>query len=908
MRSKTFAVITSTLVLVGLFLVAQRSMGQSGADRMITQAVDESKLMTLKGNTYPLARAEFDRGAVPASLPMDRMLLVMRRSPAQESSLETFLAQQVDESSPNYHKWLTPDQFGEQFGASDDDIAQVTSWLQSHGFQLATPSHGRGVVEFSGTAGQVQEAFHTAIHYYNVNGQQHWANQSDPQIPAAFASAVAGFVSLHNFPRHSTMRSLGTVRRNRATAKSAAIQPSFTFAGGCALQNDCFTLGPQDFSTIYNVTPLYTSGIDGTGEVIAIVADSNINPTDVTQFRSIFGLPAKAPNIIVNGTDPGIRPCPNGNECEAILDVEWSGAVAKNATIDLVVSADGASAGTDLSAQFIVDNNLAPIMSESFGECELFLGSGGNTFENSLFMQGAAQGITIAISTGDEGSVGCLPDSSGDPNTFGLGVSGLASTPFNVAVGGTDFNQINNTAAFWNSSNTSGTQGSAKGHIPETTWNDSCTNANLGSAFGFSSSAEANCNNPAIATVVSFGQLNGGSGGVSNCTTPTGSAQTTSQCAGGYAKPSWQVGPGVPADGKRDIPDVSLFASTGDMTGSFYIVCEADSQGGLPCSLTPDGNGDFDFGGVGGTSVSVQVFAGLMALADQEAKGPLGNVNPKFYSLAASQAGHCATASPASTCAFYDISLGTIAQPCATSTAAAPSSNCTTTNNADAFGVLTGYNAGTGYDLATGLGSINATNMVQSFAGAKGVSGFSVGPASGTASVAAGGTTTYPVTVTGAFGFAGTVAFSCSGLPAGVTCSGTPATVSAATPTASSTITFTATSGANLVPQGPGANGISNHNTPLLAGISQRVLASLFALTLVLWGGIFLFASKNRMWKSTGVFAAVIFGALFVASCGGGGGSNPPPPPPPVNNTTTVLITGTSGAATASTVVTLTVQ
>jgi hypothetical protein len=221
---------------------------------------------------------------------------------------------------------------------------------------------------------------------------------------------------------------------------------------------------------------------------------------------------------------------------------------------------------------------------------------------------------------------------------------------------------------------------------------------------------------------------------------------------------------------------------------------------------------------------------------------------------------------------------------------------------------LTGYNAGTGYDLATGLGSINATNMVQSFAGAKGVSGFSVGPASGTASVAAGGTTTYPVTVTGAFGFAGTVAFSCSGLPAGVTCSGTPATVSAATPTAPSTITFTATSGATLVPQGQGANGISNHNTPLLAGISQRVLASLFALTLVLWGGIFLFASKNRMWKSTGVFAAVIFGALFVASCGGGGGSNPPPPPPPVNNTTTVLITGTSGAATASTVVTLTVQ
>jgi subtilase family serine protease len=910
MRSKTIAVMASTLVLLSLFLVAQRGMGQSSAERLITQAVDESKMMMLKGNTYPLARAEFDRGTVPASLPMDRMLLVLKRSPAQETALEAFLAEQVDESSPNYHKWLTPDQFGEQFGASKDDISQLTSWLQSHGFQVAPASHGRGVIEFSGNAGQVQEAFHSAIHYYNVNGKQHWANQSDPQIPQAFASAVAGFVSLHNFPKHSTSRSLGVVRRNMATAKAEPLRPEFTFNGGC-LGTDCFALGPQDFSTIYNVTPLYTAGIDGTGEVVAIVADSNIDTTDVTQFRSIFGLPAKAPNVIVNGADPGIQPCPNGTECEAILDVEWSGAVAKNATIDLVVTQDGATFGTDLSAEFIVDNNLAPIMSESFGECELFLGSAGNTFENSLFMQGAAEGITIAISTGDNGSVGCLlnPPNSDSPNTFGLGVSGIASTPFDVAVGGTDFDQINNTSAFWNMTNTAGTQGSAKGHIPETTWNDSCTNENLGSVFGFSSSQETNCNNPAISTVVPFDQLNGGSGGVSNCTAPTGSAQMTSQCAGGYAKPSWQVGPGVPADGKRDIPDVSLFASTGFMTGSFYIVCEADAQGGLPCSLTPDSKGDFDFTGVGGTSVSVQVFAGLMALADQKAKGPLGNVNPKFYSLAASQAGKCPSASPGASCAFYDISLGTIAQPCVTASAAAPSPNCTTTSNTDSIGVLTGFNAGVGYDLATGLGSINASNLVQSFAAAAGTAGFSVGPASGTASVATGGTTTYPLTITGAFGFSGTVNFACSGLPAGVTCSATPAILSAASPTASSSLTFTATSSANLMPQGPGLNGGSNHDAlPLLPRTSQRVLALLFALVVGLWGAVFLFAPKNRLRQSTALLALTIFGVLLVVSCGGGGGSSPPPPPPPVATTTTVLITGTSGSMTASTVVALTVQ
>jgi subtilase family serine protease len=911
MRSKTIAVVTSTVVLFSLFLVAQRSMGQSSAERLITQAADESKVMTLKGNTYPLARAEFDGGTVPASLAMDRMLLVLKRSPAQESALEAFLAEQVDESSPNYHKWLTADQFGERFGASKDDISQVTSWLQSHGFQVAPASHGRGVIEFSGNAGQVQETFHTAIHYYNVNGKQHWANQSDPQIPQAFAPAVAGFVSLHNFPKHPTSRSLGVVRRNMATAKAEPLRPEFTFSGGCMgnTANDCFALGPQDFSTIYNVTPLYTAGIDGTGQVVAIVADSNINTADVTQFRSVFGLSAKAPNVIVNGVDPGILPCPNGTECEAILDVEWSGAVARNATIDLVVSEDGATFGTDLSAEFIVDNNLAPIMSESFGECELFLGSAGNTFQNSLFMQGAAEGITIAISTGDNGSVGCLlnPPDSDNPNTFGLGVSGIASTPFDVAVGGTDFDQINNTSAFWNTTNTSGTQGSAKGHIPETTWNDSCTNENLGSVFGFSSSQETNCNNPAISSVLPFGTLNGGSGGVSNCTTPTGSAQMTSQCAGGYAKPSWQVGPGVPADGKRDIPDVSLFASTGFMTGSFYIVCETDAQGGLPCSLTPDSKGNFDFNAVGGTSVSVQVFAGLMALADQKAKGPLGNVNPKFYSLAASQAGQCPSANPGASCVFYDISLGTIAQPCVTATAAVPSPNCTTTNSTDPFGVLTGFNAGAGYDLATGLGSINASNLVQSFTGAAGTAGFSVGPPSGTVSISAGGTTTYPLTVTGAFGFAGTVNFTCSGLPAGVTCSAAAATVSAASPTASSTLTFTATSSANLMPQGLGVDGISNHDAPLLSRTSQRVLAPLFALVIGLWGGLLLFAPPNRLRQSTAVFALMIFGALFVVSCGGGS-ATPPPTPPPAVTSSTVLVTGTSGTMTASTVVALTIQ
>lgn len=908
MRSKPIAIVLSALVLFSLFLIAQRSMGQSSQARLITQAVNESKMITLQGNTHPYARAEFDRGAAPASLAMDRMMLVLKRSPLQESTLATFLAAQVDPTSPSYHKWLTPDQFGARFGAADEDIAQIISWLGSQGFQVTGASHGRGIIEFSGNAGQVQSAFRTAIHSYNVNGRQYWANSSDPQIPQALAPAVTGFVSLHNFPKHMATHSLGPVRRNMANAKATGLSPSFTFNGGCD-QHNCFALGPQDFATIYNLTPLYNAGIDGTGEVIAVVADSNINPTDVAQFRSVFGLPAKAPNIIVNGVDPG----QNTDEVEAVLDTEWSGAVAKNATIDLVVSeTTNASFGGDLSAELIIDNNLAPVMSESFGECELFLGTANNAFYNSLYQQANAEGITVSISTGDSGSVACLPDINNPfvPNSLGLGVSGVASTPFDTAVGGTDFDQVNNAQAFWNTTNTSGTQGSAKGYIPETSWNDSCTNTDLGLAvFGFSTDAESNCNNAALDTqTLNLVQLSGGSGGPSNCTTPSappnGTNPVTSQCAGGYLKPSWQVGVGVPPDGHRDIPDLSLFAATGTFSGSFYVICQMDDpmfQDGAACNLSANSQGNFvDFSGVGGTSVSTQVFAGILALVNQKTKGPLGNINPKLYALSASQSGQCPTANPAPTCVFHDVSKGTNAQPCVTG-----SINCVTNLNTDTIGILSGFNAGTGFDLTTGLGSVNATNLVNAFAGVNGVSGFSVGPGSGTATVVAGSTAMYPVTVTSNFGFAGTVNFACSGMPTGVTCSAPAATV-AANGTATSMITFTASSSANVAPFVPGADGISNHGAPSLTGFSRHMLPALFAVTIIFWGGLFVLGPRKRAQLGTAAFALVIFGAIFVASCGGGGGNTPPPPPP--TKTANVLVTGTSGNATASTIVTLTVQ
>jgi hypothetical protein len=652
---------------------------------LITQRVDESQLTTLRGNTHPLARPEFDLGTAPASLPMKRMLLVLKRSPEQEAALAQWMDDQQNQSSPNYHKWLTPEQFGQQFGATDADLLTVTAWLQSHGFEVGS-TKGRTVLEFSGSASQVQEAFHTSIHKYLVQGEQHWANASDPQIPAALTPAVAGLASLNNFPRKPMNHPFGQFVRDKSTGKLRG-KPLFTFPGGCDMDNNCYAVSPYDFATIYNVLPLWTAGTSGQGQTIAIVGETNINPQDVTSFRSMFGLaangfPANNVNIILNGPDPGIQ----GDESEADIDVQWSGAVAPSAAIDFVVSQSTEStAGIDLSAVYIVENNLAPVMSESYGYCELGLGVSGNQFLSSLWQQAAAQGITVFIASGDDGSAGCdFGGATPQPAQYGLAVSGFASTPYNVAVGGTDFNDIQTPSTYWSATNDPTTQASALGYIPETTWNDSCTNGILAS-YGWSANPETNCNDSRLSNLV---WTVGGSGGKSSCTTASGN--TVGSCSGGYAKPSWQAGTGVPNDGKRDVPDVSLFASNGFM-GNFYVICQSDLTYG-----TCNTNSSSYFLGFGGTSVSSPAFAGIMALVNQQTGERQGNANYVLYKLAAQQPS-----------AFHDLTSGTIAMPCATG-----SPNCSTTRAGDAYGILSGYSTTAGYDLATGLGSVNVDNLV----------------------------------------------------------------------------------------------------------------------------------------------------------------------------------------------------
>jgi hypothetical protein len=706
--------ISSAMILIFLFCSSERSTGAQTKAINVSQTgvVAEMALLPLKGSVHPLARPELDRGTVTDTRPLRRLLLVLQRDPEQEIALQELIEGQRDGSSPNYHAWLKPEQFGKQFGPADEAVQKLTEWLASHRFGDIKVSAGRTVIEFSGTVASVREAFHTEIHRYLVNGEEHFANASDLQIPASLRPLVAGVVSLHDFRRKPMYHLVRISQPAKFAAGSASRSPEYSFNcidyltsifGQFSGQSpSCHAIGPLDFASIYNVLPLWNANppIDGTGQTIAIVGRTNIDLQDVSDFRNLFGLPPNPPQVILDGADPGLV---SGDELEADLDVEWSGAVAKGATIKLVVSESTETTdGVDLSALYIVDHNLAPVMSTSYGQCELFLGTAGNQFYYNLWQQAAAQGITAFVSSGDNGSAGCDSDQGPGPQPAqdGLQVNGLASTPYNVAVGGTDFNDYFNASTYWSTPNNTTSLESAKGYIPEIAWNNSCTNTFLENpALRLSTNAETNCNNSNVQTY--FTVPVGGSGGKSNCTSP--SSTTVASCAGGYSKPSWQVSQGVPNDGKRDIPDVSLFAGSGFMD-NFYMMCEADFflPPPIPCSAG-------HFVGIGGTSASAPAFAGLMALINQKTGSRQGNANPIFYSLAARQAvTNCDSSSgPAAGCVFNDITAGTIAMPCAASTP-----NCTTTGGGDSVGILSGYPAATGYDLATGLGSVNAANLV----------------------------------------------------------------------------------------------------------------------------------------------------------------------------------------------------
>jgi len=675
----------------------------------ITQVMNEQNLVRLTGNTSRLTKIGADLGVASDSFPLNHLQLVLKRSDAQEAALKQLLHDQEQVGSPSYHKWLTPQSYGETYGVSDQDLKTVTTWLSGHGFSVEGVSNSRMIITLSGTQQQLRSAFHTEIHHYTLHNQTYFANASDPMLPAALAPVVAGFSTLSNYGPKTLHTTPQLMKRQadggwqkteiRPQIQSDIVQkarPDFTVNTGT---QNVYLVTPSDFATIYNVNPLWSQGLDGTGQTIAIVAASDVNPADVDAFRSAFGLPAKKLNYFYVDENPGLTG--DSVEAEAALDVEWSGAMAKNATVDVVVSAYGPLT----AAQYTIDNNLAPILSVSWGECELDLGVSGNQYVNGLWQQGAAQGITVLVAAGDSGSASC--DQDQEVSYYGEQVSGFASTPYNTAVGGTDFSgNYPHAAPYWSSTNNSTTLESAISYIPETPWNETCTSPQVllaARANGYSADTtnEALCNDFSAP----FLDVVGGGGGISRCTSSDGT--NVSSCTGGYPTPDWQLMmPGMPHNTTRNVPDISFFAGSG-IWGSAYVYCQSDTTADGTCNyqaLT-------DIQIAGGTSFASPVFAGVVALMAQKTKSQIGNINYLLYQLGAAQYnGTGATV-------FHDITAGNNAMPCLDGNPAIPPSTlCTVTNSNDIVGLLPDFSANVGYDLASGLGSADVSSLASAWA------------------------------------------------------------------------------------------------------------------------------------------------------------------------------------------------
>jgi subtilase family serine protease len=787
----------------------------------IVNRIDESSLVTLKGNTHPAANAKNDVGRVSPTLPMTDLILVLSRDPLQQAAFDKFVASQYDPTSPDFHQWLTPEQVGANFGPAESDITSITNWLTGHGFSVDQITKDRLSIRFSGTATQVENTFHTEIHNLTVRGVAHIGNMSDPQIPAALAPVVVGVKALHNFfprPLHrmgsrvtlsskaggwqrtssapATPQHLSKAGKPATAGRTAGSEftinvPATGGTGGYSAYTE-EDISPYDFATIYNVLPLWNKGIDGTGQTIAIAGTSDISQNDISTFRTFFGLPtnlpANTPQIVhpnpslPGGDDPGIctttsttAACTIDDLFENSLDVEWSASIAKNAQIILVTAASQSATDDTLydAESFIVDNTTAHVLSVSYGVCELFNGTAGNAEYNTLWQNAASEGIAVFVAAGDAGAASCDDDASASGPyvaEYGVSVSGLASTPYNTAVGGTDFNWCPFLSSFngnacpaapsWSSTNStpagaSNPSISALGYVPEMPWNETCTTpfmlAGLQALAGNNYLDVSGVNNTEEACNLigdnvtelesdypySVGLLNtvGGGGGVSNCTTNDGT--TVASCAGGYAKPSWQTGvTGIPGDGKRDLPDVSFFSADGYVSDSAYLIC-VEEAGGSPCTYSTDVE---PFASeVGGTSASTPPMAGVMALIDQKTGSAQGFANPELYKLAAAQTySSCSaeTVTTSSTCLFNDIdagpfsSAGTNAMPCDYGAQTGISPDCTAVDSlegsSDTVGVLTGYSAGTGYDQATGLGSLNVANVVNAWPAISGGSAVTV--------------------------------------------------------------------------------------------------------------------------------------------------------------------------------------
>jgi len=699
-----FGFVTWSRATLPCLLVLGATAANAASDttpRLVTERIDEVRTVARPGNTRPEVSTARDRGRVADTLPIEHAQLLLNRPAATEAALVTLISQQYDPASSKFHKWLTAAEFGAQFGPATQDIDAVTGWLRSHGLRVNGVQPSGMLIDFSGTAKQISATFDTEIHYLAVAGATHIANVSDPKVPAALANVIKGVVALHDFQPYPKLKP----------------HPQYTIASGTQ------AVVPADLAKIYNFNPLFTAGISGQGQSIVVIEDTNVYSTaDWTAFRATFGLSAYGSGSFTQVHPSGSSGCANpgtvsGNEAEAELDAEWASASAPSAVIVLASCADTTTTFGGLIALQNMLNSAAPpaIVSISYGECETENGATANAAYFATYQQAVAEGTSVFVSAGDEGAASCDADQS--IATHGIGVSGLASTPYNVAVGGTDFGDAyaGANALYWSGSN-SATYGSALSYIPEIPWNNSCGSVLIAATLGYGTTygSRGLCNSPIGKAY--FLTTTSGSGGPSGCAsgTPALAGIVGGSCQG-YAKPSWQSVFGNPADGVRDLPDVSLFAANG-VWGHYYVFCDSDADDGGPaCTGAPSG-----WAGAGGTSFAAPILAGIQALVNQKQGARQGLPTPVYYALAAQEYGTSGSATCNSTngnavgasCVFYNVTLGDMDVNC--------TGSATCFRPGGANGVLStsntvyarAYGTGIGWNFATGIGTVNVTNLV----------------------------------------------------------------------------------------------------------------------------------------------------------------------------------------------------
>ena len=645
----------------------------------VTGKVDRKKLSALPG-THPSVVARAAIGVrLNAGTQLQHMVLVLQPSDEQNAALATLMDAQQDKTSASYHKWLTPDTFGQSFGVAPSDIGQVSSWLSDSGLAVENVSRSGRFITFSGSVGSVEAAFSTEMHQLTVDGEVHISNISDLSIPSALTPVVKGVARLNDFFPKSGATQWQKVMIPKKPTNSVEISPDFNNGSG-----GTHFVGAGDLANIFNATPLTGAGIDGTGITISVLGRSNISLGDVAAYRSFFGLSNNVPNIIVVGSDPG----PNSDDVEASLDAEMAGSLATGAKVNFITSsASLVGQGIDTAGLYAVDNNIGDIITLSYGGCESGNGLGATTFWNVLWQQAAAQGQTVFVSSGDSGAAGCAASNARSAALTTEGVNALGSSAFNVAVGGSMFVDFG-PATYWNATLNTIPYASATGYIPEAVWNEGRLST-------------TDLNGTATGTVTGSGIVGAG-GGISVFT----------------ARPSWQTGSNIPAADPagiaagvtgtvpgphRLVPDLVFIASSGH-DGTIFCaegICSEQTTGGLAGA-----------GVVGGTSVATPAMASAQALIDAANGGRQGNANYYYYALANSQytssvtacqavngtAAVPAVALPASTCNFHDVVAGSNIVPTATTGTAG-----------------FGFSAAPGFDEASGLGSVNIANVANNW-------------------------------------------------------------------------------------------------------------------------------------------------------------------------------------------------